>query len=73
MARLMHRSLSIEDDLWAKFGAAVGATDDVYLTRSRALREWMRFFVGESDSVPALPRDRGLELLARARPAKGRD
>jgi hypothetical protein len=59
-----HRSLAIEPDLWTKFGAAVGTADDVYLTRSRALREWMRFYVGDSDSVPALPRNRGIELLA---------
>ena len=64
MARLAHRSLSIEDDLWAKFGAAIGTTGDADLTRSRAIRQWLRFYVGESDSVPVLPRDRGFELLA---------
>jgi hypothetical protein len=62
--KLTHRSLSIEADLWAKFGAAVGTTEDVYLTKSRALREWVRFYVGETDSIPALPRNRGIELLA---------
>jgi hypothetical protein len=71
MTRLTNHSLSIDADLWTKFGTAVGTADDADLTRSRAIRQWLRFYVGESDSVPALPRGRGIELLA-ARMSPGR-
>lgn len=48
------RAIRIEDELWLPFGRLVGVRD-----RARVIREFIRWYIRESDELPQRPELRG--------------
>ncbi|MFC4050041.1 hypothetical protein ACFOY4_10130 [Actinomadura syzygii] len=45
----------MSDDMWARFGEAVENAEPE-LDRSKVIREFVRWYIGETDDLPRRPR-----------------
>ncbi|WP_165969341.1 hypothetical protein [Actinomadura sp. KC06] len=48
------RRVRMSDDMWGRFGEAV-ANAEPELDRSKVLREFVRWYIGETDDLPRRP------------------
>lgn len=49
------RRVRMDDDMWEKFGNAVKQAEPE-LDRSKVMREFVRWYIGETDDLPRRPK-----------------